>query len=158
MSQSNSQLYLSPDQEDLLLTALNSNQPSSRPARNSIPNMNGSGSLYHSPAQQTPGSGQLSLDVDDSPYLDFDGEFDDSYNFDLNGPQMIGDLPSASTGPASSSADEDHDLHDKRKDVDGKEDGDEGGGKRREGDEKTAKKPGRKPLTSEPTSVSSLVR
>ena len=63
------------------------------------------------------------------------------FDYDEND-RMIGDLPD---DPAS-------DLHDKRKSIDGEDDDDEGGGKRREGADKTAKKPGRKPLTSEPTS------
>ncbi|KKY20466.1 putative bzip transcription factor (ap-1) [Phaeomoniella chlamydospora] len=87
--------------------------------------------------------------MDESPYLDFDGEFDDSYNFDLNGDDMIGDLPPESS---TSNGDNEHELHEKRKSVGGKDADDEGGGKRREGEDKAAKKPGRKPLTSEPTS------
>ena len=140
------------------MAALNSNQPSNQSGRNAptIQNPDNLNNLYQSPVQQTPGSGQLSLDVDESPYLDFDGEFDDSYNFDLDG-QMIGDLPGSSNG-LSASPDEEHDLHDKRKSIDGSEDGDEGGGKRREGEEKAAKKPGRKPLMNEPTSVSDSIR
>ena len=63
---------------------------------------------------------------------------------------MIGDLPGT---PSNGDAD----VHDKRgHPEDDDEDEEDGGGKRREGstDEKTSKKPGRKPLTSEPTSVS----
>lgn len=60
---------------------------------------------------------------------------------------MIGSLPGDSPEGES---------NEKRKspDEDGDED-EEGGGKRREGDDKQAKKPGRKPLTSEPTTVRS---
>ncbi|KIW14856.1 hypothetical protein PV08_07641 [Exophiala spinifera] len=86
-----------------------------------------------------PGSTNLDFS-DESPFLDFDPEADfgdESFDFDENA-RMIGDIPG--------------ELHDKRKSIDGKEDDDEGGGKRREGEDKTAKKPGRKPLTSEPTS------
>ena len=90
--------------------------------------------------QTSPLSGHFDFGPDDSPYLDFDidGEGDDSFDFDGQD-QMIGDLPDT-TG-------------DKRKSIDGK-DGDEGGGKRRESEDKAGKKPGRKPLTSEPTTVS----
>jgi hypothetical protein len=93
--------------------------------------------------QTSPPSGHFDFGPDDSPYLDFDidGEGDDSLDFDGQG-QMIGDLPETTS-----------ELHDKRKSIDGK-DGDEGGGKRRESEDKTGKKPGRKPLTSEPTTVS----
>lgn len=96
-------------------------------------------------AQTTPPSGHFDFGPDDSPYLDFDvdGEGDESYDFDVNG-QMIGEIPE----PAA-------ELHDKRKSIDGKDDDDdEGGGKRRESEDKSGKKPGRKPLTSEPTTVS----
>ena len=76
--------------------------------------------------------------------FDLDAEGDESFDFDVSG-QMIGDI-SDSNGNG--------DIHEKRKSIDGKDDDDEGGGKRREGDNKSGKKPGRKPLTSEPTSVS----
>lgn len=97
-------------------------------------------SLFDPNEQSEPGSGHLDFNPDDSPYLDFDidGDGDESYDFDGNG-QMIGDIPG--------------DLHEKRKSFDGNDD-DEGGGKRREGEDKSGKKPGRKPLTSEPTTVS----
>ncbi|RMZ80935.1 hypothetical protein DV737_g2787, partial [Chaetothyriales sp. CBS 132003] len=126
-----SDLYLAADQQGLMAAALNSNEP---------------GTAYTSPAQPIPGSGQLSFD-DDSPYLDFDNDADFDNSFDL-GPhaRMIGDLPEEQL-PTND------ELHDKRKSIDGKDDDDdEGGGKRREGEDKTGKKPGRKPLTSEPTS------
>ena len=137
MSGQGSDLYLSPNEENLLVAALNSNQP--RTGRQDSQN-------YSPDSQMNPGSGQLNFS-DDSPYLDFDqdGEFDDSFDFDPNG-RMIGDLPDEE--------DTGNHLHDKRKSVGDKDDNDdEGGGKRREGEDKTAKKPGRKPLTSEPTSV-----
>lgn len=144
-------LYLSPDQQDLLMAALSSNQPSSA-QRSSKSSKNGqrAESLSFTPGSNSdmtaPGSGRLDFS-DDSPFLDFngDGDLDDTFTFDEPG-QMIGDLPDEE--PSGS------DLHEKRKSIDGKDDDDEGGGKRREGDDKTAKKPGRKPLTSEPTSVS----
>lgn len=167
-------LYLSPDQQDLLLAALTSNnsesksgnsntypaptqnaksasgRASSSPHQYSSQNRMTGGALYDSPTQQTPGSGQLGFGSDESPFLDYDidADADGNYDFDLpDGEQMIGDLPGGSV------LGED-DLHEKRKSVDGKTDDDEGGGKRRESDDKSAKKPGRKPLTSEPTSVS----
>jgi AP-1-like factor len=166
MSSSNAQynrdLYLSPNQQDLLLAALSSNnpQPSGLPnnpqvgqSRNSAnsrspqvgqQNNMGNGQLFDSPIQQTPGSGNFL--EENSPFLDYE-DADGSFDFDFSGAQMIGDLPDGSNGS------EEGDLHDKRKSIDGKTDDDEGGGKRRESDDKSAKKPGRKPLTSEPTSV-----
>ena len=140
MSGQGSDLYLSPNEQDLLVAALNSNQPGNNRSDSQV------GLANYSPSQMNPGSSQLAFS-DDSPYLDFqDGEFDDS-NFDFDaGGRMIGDLPDEEDL-------EDH-LHDKRKSMgDGDDETEDGGGKRREGEDKTAKKPGRKPLTSEPTSV-----
>ncbi|KAL9110474.1 MAG: hypothetical protein Q9227_005018 [Pyrenula ochraceoflavens] len=176
MSRPNSQVFnLSQDQQDLLMAALTSNQPSglSGNAASKVSkaspiqahgtskdnneenqqsvyngnNLNGSG-FFDSPDQAAPGSGDLNFDglpPTDSPFLDFDPEADDQFDFgDLNGQDLIGDLPD--------SANEDHDLHEKRKSVDGKDEDDEGGGKRRESEDKISKKPGRKPLMNEPTS------
>merc|ERR1711939_959324 len=140
MSGQTSDLFLSPDEQDLLVAALNSNQPGAKSGSNQ--NRSQSQDLIYTPQTHTnPGSGQLNLS-DDSPYLDFDpdGDFDDGYDF--GNTRMIGDLPPDMSG----------DLHDKRKSIDGENNGDEGDRKRREGDDRTAKKPGRKPLTSEPTS------
>ena len=172
----NPELYLSPNEQDLLLTALQSNIPNSaayskmmpvakpiQPRQNSNPILqqavrhtsSGNQNLYGSPIQQTPGSatfGSGNMSYAGSPFLDY--ELDEgSFDWDLNGQQMIGNLPGTST----SADDEEGDLHDKRKNPgDEDADDDDGGGKRREGDDKLTKKPGRKPLTSEPTSVSSL--
>jgi len=132
------------------MAALNSN-PSVSQKSDVHHQRSNSQNLSYTPAMSTaPGSGNLDFS-DESPYLDFDpdGEFDDSFNPDETG-RMIGDLPGSDGGVDAPSGE----LHDKRKSIEGKEDDDEGGGKRREGEDKTAKKPGRKPLTSEPTSVS----
>lgn len=165
--QDQSQLYLSPTQQDLLMAALKSNQ-TSPPARQSSKKAmttanphqrNGSASLanalsgqtdlFGSPAQSANGSGQFEFGTDESPYLDFDldAEGEAGFNFDDEG-QMIGEIPGDNSG---------NDEHHKRKSIPDDEDDDEGGGKRREGDDKSSKKPGRKPLTSEPTSVSSKI-
>lgn len=166
MSKSGSQFYLSSDQQDLLVAALSSNQTNGtrngpRNARasdspqqvvvNGLPNGIAGSALYDSPIQSVPGSGQLDFNPDDSPYLDFDLDADADGNFDYDSQDMIGDLPGAN------GSDEGTEQHEKRKSIDSNEDEDEGGGKRRESDDKTAKKPGRKPLTSEPTSVCSLI-
>jgi hypothetical protein len=83
----------------------------------------------------------------DLDYLDGDGSFDFD-NADLGG-EMIGGIPGLD-------ADGNPEQHDKRKNSD--EDGspEEGDAKRQEvGEgEKGSKKPGRKPLTNEPTTVS----
>jgi AP-1-like transcription factor len=142
MSGLGTDLFLSPDEQDLLVTALNSNNAGAKSGNNQ--QRSNTNDLTYTPQTMTnPGSGALDLS-DDSPYLDFDpdGDFDDSFGYESG--RMIGDLPELSSG----------DLHDKRKSIDGDDNEDEGDRKRREGDDKTAKKPGRKPLTSEPTSVS----
>lgn len=155
MSEQTSDLYLSPQQRDLLVAALSSNQPASK--RASMPSTTADPKLVQTPAgtsgPSVPGSGHLDLS-DESPFLDYplDGEGDDSFNFDEEG-RMFDDLPDDDVG-ADSLADAYEHLHDKRKSIDGADEDDTGGGKRREGEDKTAKKPGRKPLTSEPTTVS----
>lgn len=127
---------MSPNEQDLLVAALNSNQ-----SGKGAGNKGKRGSPQNTNFSSNPASGQLDYS-DDSPYLDFDpdGEFDD---FSYGTSRMIGDLPP--------------ELHEKRKSIDGEDDDDddveEGDRKRHEGDEKGPKKPGRKPLTSEPTTV-----
>ncbi|KAJ5703065.1 AP-1-like transcription factor napA [Penicillium malachiteum] len=142
---------LSPDQQDLLLAALSSNNPAGKQL-NHTPQTK----LEHSPdhtssnGMSAPPSGgfenpqsafnAFGFSNDDSPFLDFTPEVD----FEFPGSaDLIGDLPG------------DNSLHDyeageKRKSFDGASDVDveENGKKRRESE---AKKPGRKPLTSEPT-------
>lgn len=138
--QSTEGLFLTSDQEDLLMAALNPNQ--SPPERSvsakrklDLQNPNSTPTM-----SSAPGSGNLDFS-DDSPFLDFDPDLgDDTFDFDEN-TRMIGDIPG--------------ELHEKRKSVEGKGEDEEGGGKRRESEDKTGKKPGRKPLTSEPTSVCS---
>ncbi|KAF3492385.1 Chap1 [Arthroderma uncinatum] len=134
-------LYLSPDQQDLLLAALSSNNQPTKPGpQSNLGSANGSSGneLFDSPPQDIPGSGQLSFDPDDSPFLglDLDAEFD------VSDQVLIGDLPGAEG--------EQHGQREKRKSLDGVEDADTGK-KRKENEDKVAKKPGRKPLTSEPT-------
>ena len=165
-------LYLSPKEQDLLLTALNSNKPTmSRqsqsfsngldsdrvgPSRSqSNPQQFGNGifgqsDIHSSPLQQTPGSASLrDLGFDDSPFLDYEGIDDGNFDWDISADQMIGSLPGTSHDD-----DEEGDLHDKRKSPGDDQEEDDRAGKRQDNDDKTSKKPGRKPLTSEPTSVS----
>jgi len=148
-------LYLSPEQEKQLLQALAPPQKNgnantlSPPTSNPLP-MSPS-SFSGSPQQKNPNSFQ------ESPYLDnYDYSFGDStYDFDtpdVTG-QMIGDLPDAST---SDSPENEGSEKEKRAHPDDEDDEEnKNGAKRRESTEKVPKKPGRKPLTSEPTSVSS---
>ena len=148
-----SNFILSPHQQSLLFAALNSNKTSilddtaSKTAVDAL--TMAPMSFDDSPLQQAPGSGPLN-GFDDSPFIDYDYDFDADAGFDYdfaNDPNglMIGKLP-------GTSSDGDAETHDKRSHPDD-EDDEEGGGKRRESDDKTSKKPGRKPLTSEPTSV-----
>ncbi|KAF4632865.1 hypothetical protein G7Y89_g5266 [Cudoniella acicularis] len=143
---------LSARQEQLLFAALNSN---TKPTSTDSAATKSNGILTMAPSSfsespiQAPGSGTLN-GFEDSPFIDYDYEFDADGSFDYdfsNGSQgqMIGKLP-------GTSSDGDADTHDKRSHPDDEGDEEEGGGKRREGDEKASKKPGRKPLTSEPTS------
>jgi AP-1-like factor len=156
--QNGAPFYLDPNQQDLLLAALTSNaqntndifatslndtkqtmnaQPFQFPVDNIDPY------AFTSPQQGTPATAFNNGGVEESPfgdYLDGDGfDFDGADNGDL----MIGDLPGDSPGETS----------EKRKSPGDADDDIDGGGKRREGEDKQAKKPGRKPLTSEPTTV-----
>ena len=156
--------YLSPTQQDLLIAALASSNSTSKgttypPATtgkkrndNSVENLNMNDintSYLTSPEQPTPGSGNFgSIGMEESPFIDY---LEADANFDLepiDDDDMIGALPGG-TSPTEL----DGELHEKRKSIGDNLDDDEGGGKRREGDDKAAKKPGRKPLTSEPTTV-----
>jgi AP-1-like transcription factor len=165
MSRSDSQYQLSPNQQDLLVAALVSNQPSSLQKASSGGAMNASdkdnendvlvkqngyqsntNDYFSQSAQNTLTADQL-LEADDSPHLgfDLDADGDDHFDFESNG-QMIDDFPGDTTDL--------NDLHEKRKSLDDGDNDDEGGGKRREGEGGSNKKPGRKPLTAEPTTVS----
>lgn len=144
--------YLTPHQQNLLFAALNSNKSSDKlPALSTTNLQMDSLDFSGSPVQQTPGSGTLG-GFNDSPFIDdyydfdADGQFDfDSGNDALQG-QMIGKMP------GTSSSDGDESVRDKRGHPGDEDEDEEGGGKRREGEDKASKKPGRKPLTSEPTS------
>lgn len=148
--------YLDHNQQDLLLAALNSqaggrqstppdnNQQSTNytfksEERATMNGANDSG-LFMSPAQaHLDNSGN-----DFTPDLDYLGDDFDFENADLGG-EMIGSLPGGELNGAE--------QHEKRKNPDEVDDEEEGDAKRQEG-EKGSKKPGRKPLTSEPTTVS----
>lgn len=162
--------FLSTTQQDLLLAALSSNtytkptNPSQQTTAIKRSDSDSSNAQYIAPTyldgrpfnpvmnKSDQAASLDNYDFDDtSPYLDY---LDDStLNFtstDLGGDDMFGPVP----GPRTESSESDKaERSDKRKKSD---DGDEedldGDAKRREGDDK--KKPGRKPLTSEPTTVS----
>ncbi|KAI2626953.1 PAP1-domain-containing protein [Hypomontagnella submonticulosa] len=158
---------LTPQQQNLLFRALTSNQPGG----SNVNTTNGLSlspeSLSKSPvqnqkvdsAQNTPNG--TSNGVQESPFLDYDYDLgpDTSFDFDFANDgqaKMIGDLPGTSSkdDEESKASSPDNDSPDKRSHPDDDEDDeiDEGGGKRRESEGKVPKKPGRKPLTNEPSS------
>ncbi|KAL1306179.1 hypothetical protein AAFC00_004281 [Neodothiora populina] len=169
--------YLSSTQQDLLMAALTSNDYSNKHNAAKSDNINNNPQIKRSnsdPRREkafvapsymdslnsfdasndntVDASSFANFDFDDtSPYLDYlDG--DTSLNFDSNdlgGEDMFGSVPAPQT---DSSESDKGDRSDKRKSPDeADDDDDDGDAKRREGDDKSAKKPGRKPLTSEPT-------
>ncbi|KAM5346618.1 hypothetical protein ACJ41O_009623 [Fusarium nematophilum] len=146
---------LTPQQQNLLFAALNSNkqQLSGSPASNPLAL---SPTSFHNSASQNkalPNSG-----YQESPFLDnYDYDFGDS-SFDFSfatddQPSMIGDIPSAAAATANSDS-TDNDTPEKRSHPDDEDEEESPGNdpKRRESSEKIPKKPGRKPLTSEPSS------
>jgi AP-1-like factor len=157
--QNGAPFYLDATQQDLLLAALASNNQDPNDIFSTANNSNNkhNNSQFHyptdhvdptfftSPQQSTPADAFASLGVEESPFADYlDG--DTSFDFDKadDAALMIGALPGDTPSDES---------HEKRKSPDDDGDEEEGGGKRREGGDKQAKKPGRKPLTSEPTTV-----
>lgn len=126
--------YLSNAQQELLLAALTSNNPSGNREKNK------------------PSADMNALEFEDtSPYLDYlDG--DTSFDFDasdLGGQHMFDNMGSNASNKSDST--DGGDKPDKRKSPEEDSLDDENDAKRREGEPKEAKKPGRKPLTSEPT-------
>ncbi|KAK4174589.1 transcription factor PAP1-domain-containing protein [Triangularia setosa] len=139
---------LTPQQQNLLYAALNSNRKGTTQAN---PGINMSPLQFNgSPLQENLGSFQGSPDFDyDYDFTGGDSTLDFSFH-DGNQPKMIGDLPGTSDGGKSDSPD-DTESPDKRSHPDDDED-ETRGPKRRESEDKVAKKPGRKPLTTEPSS------
>ncbi|KAM0740773.1 hypothetical protein ACQRIT_005957 [Beauveria bassiana] len=141
--------FLTPHQQNLLFAALNTNkqQISASATQNPV-------SVSPSSFKNSPGnSSAIAGGYQDSPFLDnYDYEFaDSSFDFSFAGNDqaaMIGDMPSTS----DKSDTPDDDIHEKRSYPDDDDEALENDAKRREAGEKVPKKPGRKPLTSEPTS------
>lgn len=150
-SQSSGGFLLTPHQQRLLFEALNANKPTSSPATNNLNNP--LSSFGGSPLDEKRGASEFQ----ESPLIDYDydlGVADSSFDFsfdDSTNQRMIGDLPGAP--PTTKSDSTETDGQDKRSHPDDEED-EENGAKRRESEDKVAKKPGRKPLTTEPSSVS----
>lgn len=144
--------YLSPNQQDLLLAALESQATSKLRSTDALPTNStkrttsdppaamSAGALFQSPGDMDNFANDFTPGLD---YLDGDNSFDFD-NADLGG-DMIGALPDGSAP----------EQHEKRKSPDENGEPEEGDAKRQETEgEKGSKKPGRKPLTSEPTTVS----
>ena len=105
------------------------------------------------PLMFTPGTTGMSMGtfdtvdgtLNDAQFLDFLDNNDAQLDFDI---EEVNDEPRRDSGEAEG------DIHEKRKTPeDGKDDDENDDPKRHEPDEKVAKKPGRKPLTTEPTTV-----
>ncbi|KAK3384513.1 transcription factor PAP1-domain-containing protein [Lasiosphaeria ovina] len=142
---------LTPQQQNLLFAALNSNKPGTNLTNAAL-------SLSPPPLDASPDKGPDTVNsFQESPDLDYDYDFggpDSSFDFSFdhsNNPRMIGDLPGASSSKSDSPETE---SPDKRSHPDDDDDDEDlpGGAKRRESEDKVAKKPGRKPLTTEPSS------
>ncbi|KFA62979.1 hypothetical protein S40285_06845 [Stachybotrys chlorohalonatus IBT 40285] len=144
---------LTPQQQNLLFAALNSNKAAAAAAGSSSNTaISLSPESFKSPTMPTTDSHQFQ----ESPFLDnYDYDFgDSSFDFSFasnNGdqPRMIGDVP----GTEASDSPE-NEASDKRSHPDDEDDEDSPGNeaKRHGSSDKIPKKPGRKPLTSEPSS------
>ncbi|RYP12015.1 hypothetical protein DL767_011521 [Monosporascus sp. MG133] len=154
---------LTPQQQNLLFRALTSNQPANDESPDNNPLSLSPQSLTTSPTQNQKNSGlDLSNGLQESPYLDYDYDFGPEAGFDFDfgtddRPKMIGDLPGTSAESVkddSKSSSPENESSDKRghPEEDDDDEQEEGGGKRRESEGKAPKKPGRKPLTNEPSS------
>lgn len=144
-----SEFILTPQQQNLLFAALNSNKGNNAQTNSAL-------ALSPLSFQESPAQGLESVgSFQNSPDLEYEYDFagaDSSFDFSFdhaNQPKMIGDLPSA---PSTKSDSAEMESPDKRSHPDDDDDEDNGGGKRRESEDKVAKKPGRKPLTTEPSS------
>jgi AP-1-like factor len=146
---------LSRSQQDLLLAALaTTNIPSDPnfkpPSRSNFDFSAAQTSPMFSAGQFNPGLEEVDFAaMDDQQFMDFMGTHGGA-DFDAIAPEDTLHEQDSPTSPVLNEGD----LHDKRKNADDDDDDEENAPKRRESEEKSSKKPGRKPLTSEPTSVS----
>ncbi|KAI2633485.1 transcription factor PAP1-domain-containing protein [Xylaria nigripes] len=154
---------LTPQQQSLLFRALTSNQPNEIKPE---PSASLPGSQNTSPAQIANSSFHDSNAPSESPVLDYDYGPDSSFDFEFGNDslidadaRMIGDLPDSSLDGSDGAKDTskasspEHESSDKRSHPDEDDDDElENGAKRRDGKGKIPKKPGRKPITNEPSS------
>lgn len=142
---------LTPQQQDLLFAALNSNKQQGL-TTNSIQNP-----IFApaNPKARPNGNPDSSLLQDDSFLDNYDYDFgDSSFDFSFAGNDTTGAEADAD-GVNDDLESPENELSEKRSHPDDDEDEDSPGNdaKRRESGDKLPKKPGRKPLTSEPSSV-----
>ena len=171
--------FLSPNQQDLLIAALSSQATGSNDYEHQL----GTGIVQGRDASKTQlpsatqqdypsginsssivarsdlvdAGGSASLDVGDTSFADWFGASDDlAYDAIEDGQIWTEEQDGFQADLAiTDDADGEPDLHDKRKNPSDATDDPEGNGnKRRESEEKVAKKPGRKPLISEASTVS----
>ena len=168
-------LSLTPDQQLLLRAALASNQSSTMPAVDSnslahdLSTMKSGGMQSTTNPEQKPQTIDLGRSNSDAQIPPFqapsefanlgDGGLLGDFLLDLqfepgNSGWANNSQQTFETLPENLNHDGEAELHDKRKNPESVED-EEGDSKRRESEDKTVKKPGRKPLTEEPTTVSS---
>jgi AP-1-like transcription factor len=145
---------LSKNQQDLLMAALATNVPSQGdikpPTRDSFDFSASLASPIFASAQFNPAFDDVDFaSMDDQQFMEFLGS-NGGADFDAIAPE---DTLHEQDGSPTSPVLNEGELHDKRKNTED-EDDEENTPKRRDSEEKTSKKPGRKPLTSEPTSVS----
>lgn len=155
----NTRFLLTPQQQNLLYAALNSNKqaaaPPSKPSQVSNPSSLSPDSFQTSPVMDNGLNG--AMDNSFLPNFDYGDFGDSSFDFsfaDDSQASLIGDLPGSTTVIKSESSEDNEVPSDKRAHPDDEEDEADNGNdpKRRESTDKLPKKPGRKPLTSEPTS------
>ncbi|KAG5925551.1 hypothetical protein E4U42_004176 [Claviceps africana] len=144
---------LTPHQQSLLFAALNANNQHHSTSSPTAKDLSLSAKSSHSSPMQLKESG---ASIQESPYLDnYDYDFGDtSFDFSFasagaDEAKMTGDAPGTANSDSA-----DGEAPEKRSHPDDGEDDSSPGNdtKRRESGDKVTKKPGRKPLTSEPTS------
>ena len=178
----NPDLYLNPNETDLLIAALDSNKPTQSPSNlpsddsasfAQQPSTNGGTRAGGNTSRKATNTSTTSAELENHPYLDFDTS-EGVWDWNLGGlPENFSAEPGMTAADRRDSADsEDDDDSDKQMSPEAGDEGepgdkrksindpatDDGGGKRQETESKSGKKqsqrPGRKPLTSEPTTVS----
>jgi len=140
-------IVLTPQQQSLLFAALNSNKPTNTQQ----PDLSGLPSMYNGASAQGLGPMGYQHNSDFGYDYGLDGQHDSNFdfNFDTVDPHMTDDRSNAPSASKSDSLD--GESPDKRSHPDDDEE-ENSEPKRREGEGKVAKKPGRKPLTTEPSS------